>query len=564
MSSDVALTAALRQNLTSLQSTSSAIDVVTNRLSTGREVNSVFDDPINFAKARGFGDRAGDLGRVLDGISQSLRTVEQANNGATAIESLVDEAESLLNQAEENLSSGTGVATVTGNADLSGVDDVEVDLGIAGASDLLLTVVDSDGDDAAYTIDLDQNITINQLVAEIDSKDGLSAELTNDGRLKLTATESGSPLRIGFTAAGGDTEQQLAASLGLSDIVSVEDNADGSTDRLAATITAGTTLTSLALFSGANLANASDSLNGLTDEAGGGNTLVVGADTGDKATFEVLDTNGNSLATASVDISSGGATIQGLVDAINDGDAGDFIRASFDDTTGKLSVAAISADVAAVQVGAADASGAGTAEAEFNLNFGGFDTFNRVDVVDSDKSDAVGVEETLRFGAQAGQISQLEESFNTLRSQIDLAVEEAELAGVNLLNGDSLETFFNADRSSSLTTEGVTFTSAGLSLDAANFGSQSQIDSFRTNVLAARESVRGFSTRITTDLNIISTRESFAESTVATLNAAADDLTLADQNEEAAKLTALQTRQQLATVSLSIATQSQQSVLRLF
>jgi flagellin-like hook-associated protein FlgL len=49
-----------------------------------------------------------------------------------------------------------------------------------------------------------------------------------------------------------------------------------------------------------------------------------------------------------------------------------------------------------------------------------------------------------------------------------------------------------------------------------------------------------------------------------TLKTGADNLVNADQNEEAANLLALQTRQQLSTTALSLAAQADQNVLRLF
>ena len=44
----------------------------------------------------------------------------------------------------------------------------------------------------------------------------------------------------------------------------------------------------------------------------------------------------------------------------------------------------------------------------------------------------------------------------------------------------------------------------------------------------------------------------------------ADNLVLADSNEEGANLLALQTRQQLSTTALSLANQANQAVLKLF
>lgn len=73
MSNDVALSASIRQNLLSLQSTNTLLDQTTNRLATGREVNSVFDDPINFVASQNLNDQAGDLSRLLDGIGQNIR-----------------------------------------------------------------------------------------------------------------------------------------------------------------------------------------------------------------------------------------------------------------------------------------------------------------------------------------------------------------------------------------------------------------------------------------------------------------------------------------------------------
>jgi flagellin-like hook-associated protein FlgL len=67
-----------------------------------------------------------------------------------------------------------------------------------------------------------------------------------------------------------------------------------------------------------------------------------------------------------------------------------------------------------------------------------------------------------------------------------------------------------------------------------------------------------------TNVNFLQTRLSFTEQYIVTLNGGASDLTVADVNQESTNLVTLQTRQQLAIQSLSIATQSEQAVLRLF
>ncbi|MCJ7833350.1 MAG: flagellin, partial [Deltaproteobacteria bacterium] len=66
------------------------------------------------------------------------------------------------------------------------------------------------------------------------------------------------------------------------------------------------------------------------------------------------------------------------------------------------------------------------------------------------------------------------------------------------------------------------------------------------------------------NLSIVQTRQDFTKNLINTLQVGADNLTLADMNEESANMLMLQTRQSLGTTSLSIASQAAQAVLRLF
>jgi flagellin len=77
-------------------------------------------------------------------------------------------------------------------------------------------------------------------------------------------------------------------------------------------------------------------------------------------------------------------------------------------------------------------------------------------------------------------------------------------------------------------------------------------------------SIRGAASNFGINLTMLQNRQEFTKSSVLSLNVGADGLVLADQNEEGAKLLALQTRQQLSTQALSLANQADQTVLRLF
>ncbi|MDD7313728.1 MAG: flagellin [bacterium] len=81
---------------------------------------------------------------------------------------------------------------------------------------------------------------------------------------------------------------------------------------------------------------------------------------------------------------------------------------------------------------------------------------------------------------------------------------------------------------------------------------------------SAVSNLRTFSSELGNNYSIIQTRQNFTESLTDVLETGADNLVLADMNEESANYLALQTRQQLATNALSLAANSAKSVLALF
>jgi flagellin len=80
----------------------------------------------------------------------------------------------------------------------------------------------------------------------------------------------------------------------------------------------------------------------------------------------------------------------------------------------------------------------------------------------------------------------------------------------------------------------------------------------------ARDTLRTASTTLSNQLSTISVRQDFTDKMINTLEDGAANLTNADLNEEGANMLMLQTRQQLGTTSLSMASQAAQAVLRLF
>src|SRR5499433_3661627 len=95
----IVLSASVRQNLLSLQSTASLLATTQNDLATGKKVNSALDNPTNFFTAQGLDNRASDIGNLLDGIGNGVQVLQAANTGITSLQSLIDSAKSIANQA---------------------------------------------------------------------------------------------------------------------------------------------------------------------------------------------------------------------------------------------------------------------------------------------------------------------------------------------------------------------------------------------------------------------------------------------------------------------------------
>jgi flagellin-like hook-associated protein FlgL len=111
--SGIVLTASVRQNLLSLQSTADLLSTTQNRLATGNKVNSALDNPTNFFTAQGLNNRASDINNLLDSIGNGVQVLQAANTGITSLQKLVDTAKSIANQVLQAPTGYTSKANVT-------------------------------------------------------------------------------------------------------------------------------------------------------------------------------------------------------------------------------------------------------------------------------------------------------------------------------------------------------------------------------------------------------------------------------------------------------------------
>ena len=558
MTSDIVLTSALRSNLLSLQNTQRLIDDTQLRLATGLRVNSALDNPQNFFAAQSLNNRAGDLTRLLDGISQSIRTVDTATQGIEALTTLVNQASSIVQSAREELAASEGEARLVGDVDLSDVTDLTTIAGgvIADGSQFTITTTDDDGQQ------ISQQITVNAL----DTAESLAAQITNafadnqngeisarivDGQFLEIASNDGRTFRLQDDATNSVTLAGFDA-LGFGDQFADEADGAGGADIAAATIISGSELSSIAVFEGdGDLIEAGDVLVGSTFFDADGQTVISGFAAGDTLAFTV----DGVTQTVTLDTNT---SFQDVVDDINDSTSAinELVEASFDSLTGQISISSIADDATSIEI-TANTAGA----SNFDLSFG--DGSTNLDPIGA-LAGGNPIDRSFAFSRSTVALENFASDFNEIRDQIDRIVVDANFRGVNLLNGDDLTTFFNEDLTSSLVTNGTNFTADGLGLAETNFENVEVVEAASAAILAAQDTIESFGSTLSNNLSIIETRQTFTQQTINTLSAGADDLIVADQNEEGANLLALQTRQALGTTALSLASQSAQSVLRLF
>jgi flagellin-like hook-associated protein FlgL len=219
--SGISLASGVRQNLYALQQSSDQIAVTQNRLATGKKVNTAIDNPTNFFTSQSLNSRANDLNGLLDGISNSLKTIEAADNGIRGITKLVENAQSIARQARALTAGGTtkdltaGAAAVTGAA--TGANN-------NGQLSLSFTPTGGTAQDIDIAIGggktLDQSITaINDATTNRDAQGNrfVTASKDSSGKLVLTASNGEVTVNAGTAgaAAAGDSDDEIITALGL-------------------------------------------------------------------------------------------------------------------------------------------------------------------------------------------------------------------------------------------------------------------------------------------------------------------------------------------------------------
>ncbi|HTE98839.1 MAG TPA: hypothetical protein VK621_09415, partial [Bradyrhizobium sp.] len=203
--SGIVLSAAVRQNLLSLQSTAELLSTTQNRLASGKKVNTALDNPTNFFTAQGLDNRASDINNLLDAIGNGVQVLQAANTGITSLQKLVDTARSIANQVLQTTVGYSPKSTVSSSAALGGtaanlVDGVTIKVGD------ILTIA-STGGGTPTSITFGANESLDQLNAAL-APNNLSAGLDANNKLVITTLNDAASKTVGaitYTNTGGGT-----------------------------------------------------------------------------------------------------------------------------------------------------------------------------------------------------------------------------------------------------------------------------------------------------------------------------------------------------------------------
>ena len=227
----IVLSASVRQNLLSLQSTAELLSTTQNRLATGNKVNSALDNPTNFFTAQGLNNRSNDINNLLDSIGNGVQVLQAANTGLTSLQKLVDTAKSIANQV---LQTTVGYSTKSSATTTVGAVGSAADLTTGGTTTLQgKTVIFTPATGSATTLTFSNVVgagnvnSLDALNAAISGAGiGVTASISSTGFLTFTSSNDNASQAI--TVAGGaaaNTVQITGTTVAAAPVTAVADSA---------------------------------------------------------------------------------------------------------------------------------------------------------------------------------------------------------------------------------------------------------------------------------------------------------------------------------------------------
>ena len=550
--SGIVLSASVRQNLLSLQSTASLLATTQNDLSTGNKVNTALDNPTEFFTAQGLNNRASDINNLLDGIGNGVQVLQAANNGITSLQSLIASAQSIANQV---LQAPTGYTTKS-NVTSSPIPGANANNLLGSGINAIATGTALTNQSAPAVATTAGTLLVggtgtNSLSAGSQPTDGSQLKINNNtitfsASQTTTTTDANGNVTIGIGSGSQESLQSV-----LTAIDSITKSSVPSTVSSTGQLQISTGTTSNLSISAPSTGNALAAL-GLTAVAAAGTpagTTNVIPPALEGETLSIAAT-GNGTATSIV-FGTGTGQISTL-NQLNAALAANNLQASVD-TSGHINISTTN-NAASATIGnnSPDPVITGTAVTNTGAAFANVGNGGGAPVADPN--------------SQATR-SSLVSQYNQVLANINTTAQDSSFNGINLLNGDTLNLTFDETGASKLAIQGSVLNDAGLSLSDLNVGTDfldsNSANSVLTQLTQASTLLRTSASSLGSNLSIVEIRQDFNKNLIDVLQTGASNLTLADTNEEAANSQALSTRQSIAVSALALANQSQQSVLQL-
>jgi flagellin len=276
--SGIVLSASVRQNLLSLQSTADLLSTTQIRLSTGKKVNTALDNPTNFFTAAGLDNRASDISNLLDSIGNGVQVLQAANTGITSLQKLVDTAKSIATQVLQAPTGYSSKSTSSSTVLPAGSTTTNLIDGTSIKSGETLTVAATPGI-PTITVTFGAGAGQVQSLSDLNTalaSSNLTAFLNSTNQLVITTTNDAASSTIGAITPGGTagTATFAAATAPVADPASQAIRA-GLVSQYNNIITQITTTAQDSSFNGINLLNG-DTLKLTFDETGKSTLSITG------------------------------------------------------------------------------------------------------------------------------------------------------------------------------------------------------------------------------------------------------------------------------------------------
>ena len=601
MAYNITLSSSMRSNLLSLRNISTLMNKTHNILSTGKKVNSAIDNATSYYQARSLTHRAADLNNLLDSMSQGIQTINAALEGLERYDKFLEQATIIAEETYEKAVIPTKDWILSQIGENGAVVSTAQELKDAIASNKETICVYGKIDyfeDETITLKEGQKLVGTEYFTGYSGKERFS-EINFKGNIS-------SGINVNDNCVLSDLDLNIETSADVANLIEALD-ISFTLRNLDLTYLGRSTLSkSQGVVSSKNSEVMLSGIINVNSSGRYGNGLHISTNSRAiinkdcELNFKTLTTDQN-LRCGVVDLVKSTIDVYGKINVENNNGAAlwfergtysggviNFYKGS--ELTCKTNIAGglivgnksseTSSNILNLEEGVIfnikDSTGTASAVSKgYNLINNSSDIIfisanylknNTSFILIDDQIDWANYNPVKERAKQEEYkiLAQDMNRYEKILNQLDDMVGDSSYQGVNLLKGDDLTLAFNESREHNFVIKGIDMHTMSAGITTRTWETKEDISNSIKEIKEAVNKVRQTTEKLGNNLSIIQTRQSFTEALSDILEVGADKLTLADMNETSAEYLMLQTRQQLAINSLSLASQSAKSILSLF